>query len=105
MPAVAGKGARLGFLAGFPRLNPQGDSAATIVERLRELGYVEGRNLVVDYRHAEAEERLRELARELFAAGNEVIYAQGPYALRAACAASTITPIVGLDHETDPVAA
>src|SRR5256885_824296 len=76
--------ARLGFLASGP---VQG-AVSTIAERLRELGYVEGRNLVIDYRHAEPEERLRELAAQLVATGSQVIYAQGPYALRAARAAS-----------------
>ena len=97
--------ARLGFLAGFPRLMTQDAASTTIIERLRELGYVEGRNLVIDYRHAETEVLLRELAGQLVATGIQVIYAQGPYALRAACAASATIPIVGLDHESDPVAA
>jgi putative tryptophan/tyrosine transport system substrate-binding protein len=97
--------ARLGFLAGFPRLTMQGSAPSTIAERLRELGYVEGRNLIIDYRHAETEARLRELAGQLVATGSQVIFAQGPYALRAARAASAIIPIVGLDHESDPVAA
>ena len=77
----------------------------TIADRLRELGYVEGRNLVVDFRHAETEERFRELAAQLVATGTQVIYAHGPYALRAARAASASIPIVGFDHESDPVAA
>jgi putative ABC transport system substrate-binding protein len=97
--------ARLGFLASAPRLTTQGSSSTTIAERLRELGYVEGRNLVIDYRHAETDERLRELATQLVTTGSQVIYAQGPYALRAARAASAIIPIVGFDHESDPVAA
>jgi putative ABC transport system substrate-binding protein len=80
-------------------------TVSTIAERLRELGYVEGRNLIIDYRHAESEEALRELAGQLVATGSQVIYTQGPYALRAAHAASAIVPIVGFDHESDPVAA
>jgi putative tryptophan/tyrosine transport system substrate-binding protein len=110
LPLVAnaqprGKIARLGFLAGFPRLTTQGSISTTIAERLRELGYVEGRNLVIDYRHAEPEERLRELASQLVATGSQAIYAHGPYALRAARAVNAIIPIVGFDHETDPVTA
>jgi ABC-type uncharacterized transport system substrate-binding protein len=97
--------ARVGFLASAPRLTTQGSSSTTIAERLLELGYVEGRNLVIDYRHAETDERLRELASQLVTTGSQVIYAQGPYALRAARAASAIIPIVGFDHESDPVAA
>src|SRR5450631_1123194 len=82
------KMARLGFLAGFPRLQTQGSASTTIVDRLRELGYIEGRNLVVDFRYAETEERFRELANQLVATDTQVIYAHGPYALRAARAAS-----------------
>src|ERR1700682_5471660 len=95
--------ARLGVLAGTPRL-AQGNTS-TIAERLRELGYVEGRNLIIDFRHAESEEGLRELASQLVTTGSQVIYANGPYSLRAARAASAIIPIVGLDYESDPVAA
>ena len=95
--------ARLGVLAGSPRL-AQGNTSM-IAERLGELGYVEGRNLIIDHRYAESEERLQELASQLVATGSQVIYANGPYALRAARAASAIIPIVGFDHETDPVAA
>ena len=93
--------ARLGFLAS----GPVRGARSIIAERLRELGHVEGRNLVIDYRHAEPEEQLRELATKLVTTGSRVIYAHGPYALRAALAASTIIPIVGFDYESDPVAA
>ena len=78
---------------------------ATISARLRELGYVEGRNLVVDFRYTEAVERFPDLAAQLVAAGSHVIFAQGPYALRAAHDASATIPIVGLDNESDPIAA
>ncbi len=97
------KVARLGFLS-----STSAKGAASIVaERLRELGYVEGRNLVIDYRYAEPEPqaRLRELAIELVGAGSQVIWAHGPHALRAARAATTSLPIVGFDYESDPVAA
>lgn len=98
------KVARLGFLASSPReMIPH--VVSTMTERLRELGYVEGRNLVIDYRHAETEEGFRELATQLVATGSQVIFAQGPYALRGARAATAIIPIVGLDNESDPVAA
>jgi putative ABC transport system substrate-binding protein len=102
-PLEREKIARLGVLAGSPRV-AQGNTS-TIAERLGELGYVEGRNLTIDFRHAETEERLRELAGQLVTTGSQVIYANGPYALRAARTASAIVPIVGLDHESDPVAA
>jgi putative ABC transport system substrate-binding protein len=72
---------------------------------LRELGYIEGRNVIFDFRHADSEERFRELAAELVGIGVRVIFAVGQYAIRAARAATTTLPIVGLDNEIDPVAA
>jgi len=96
--------ARLGFLAPTPREMTE-VVVKTMTDRLSELGYVEGRNLVIDYRHAETEERFGELATQLVATGSHVIYAHGPYALRGARAASATISIVGLDNESDPVAA
>jgi ABC-type uncharacterized transport system substrate-binding protein len=101
------KTARVGFLASFPRPAlplPYG-TTTTIVDRLRELGYVEGQNLIIDFRNADSEERLRELATELVVVGVQVIYAHGPYALRAARGATVTIPIVGFDYESDPIAA
>jgi putative ABC transport system substrate-binding protein len=48
---------------------------------------------------------LQELAAELVGIGVRVIFAQNPYAIRAARAATTTLPIVGYDFESDPVAA
>src|SRR6185369_12009710 len=42
---------------------------------------------------------------DLVATGSQVIWAQGPYALRGARAASATIPIVGFDMESDPIAA
>ncbi len=96
--------AQVGFLVNSPResLRLPGE---TIVNRLRELGYVEGRNVTLDFRNAQSEERFRELATELVRAGVQVIFAQGPYALRAARGVTATVPIVGLDNESDPIAA
>lgn len=99
-----GKTARVGFLTMDPR-EAMPLVVGTIVDRLRDLGYVEGRNVIFDFRHADSEERFRELATQLVRVGVQVIFAQGPYALRAAHAATTTTPIVGIDNESDPVAA
>jgi len=45
---------------------------------LRELGYVEGQNLVIEYRYAEgSEERLRDLAAELVRLQVDVIVVGG----------------------------
>src|SRR5215831_9369535 len=63
-------------------------------DALRELGYLEGQNLVLMERHADgALERLPELATELATAKVEVIIALGP-AVWAAKQATTTIPIV-----------
>jgi putative tryptophan/tyrosine transport system substrate-binding protein len=60
---------------------------------LRELGYVEGKNIVLEYRTAEDRSRLAELATELVQQKVDVIVAQGP-AARAAKMATGTVPIV-----------
>ena len=72
-------------------------------QRLRELGYVEGKNIVIDYRYAEGKlERLPDLAAELVQLKVDVIVtAPSPGALAAKKASATI-PIVFIDA-ADPV--
>jgi putative ABC transport system substrate-binding protein len=62
---------------------------------LRERGYVEGQNIVVEYRAADGQlERFPALAAELVQLKPEVIVAQGTPAARAAQQATTTIPIV-----------
>ena len=96
--------ARVGYLTSSPR-DAQPGSTSHFFTRLGELGYVEGKNVVIDFRYADTEERLRERATELVDVGAKVIFAANPYALRAARAVTTTPPIVGYDYEDDPVAA
>ena len=71
-------------------------------EGLRELGYVEGRNIVVEYRFGERSvERLAEFATELARLNVNVIVALGETATRAARRGASDTPIVFLS--ADPV--
>ena len=71
---------------------------------LGELGYVEGRNLVVVARFAEERaDRLTELARELAQQKPDVIVAIGTSAIQAGKVATTTVPIVFLNNG-DPVA-
>jgi len=98
-----GTTARVGFLVFAPR-ETLNIVVPAMVDRLRELGYSEGRNLILDFRHADSEERFRELAAELVGIGVRVIFAPGSHAIRAARATTTTLPIVGLDNEIDPVA-
>ena len=91
----AGKIARIGYLATNLRGSPQASHEA-FVEELRGLGYVEGRNVVIEYRDAEGkDERLAALAAELVALNVDVIVAAaGTLAALAAREATRILPIV-----------
>ena len=71
-------------------------------QRLRELGYVEGKNIVIEYRYAEGKlERLPDLAAELVRLKVDVIVTAGS-ANSAAKKASATIPIV-FANDTDPV--
>jgi putative ABC transport system substrate-binding protein len=74
-------------------------------DRLRELGYVEGRNIVLEYRSARAVDRLASAAAELVRLNVDLIFApEGmPAALAAKNATSTIPVVMAL--VADPVAA
>ncbi|HSX81809.1 MAG TPA: ABC transporter substrate-binding protein, partial [Candidatus Saccharimonadia bacterium] len=62
---------------------------------LRELGYIEGQNIVIEYRYAEGrDDRLTDLAAELVRLKMEVIVAGGSPAIRAAQHATHTIPIV-----------
>ena len=98
----AAKVARLGFLALNLAANPPLPEAFR--QGLRDLGYVEGRNVVIEYRDAEGKyDRFPALAAELVASKVEVIVVTTvPSALAAQQATSTI-PIVFIGIG-DPVA-
>src|SRR5262249_5416569 len=73
---------------------------------LAESGFVENRSVIIEYRWAEEkEERLPVLAAELVRHSVDVIIAPGPSAIRAAKSTTGTLPIVGIDLESDPVAA
>jgi putative ABC transport system substrate-binding protein len=84
--------------------SPTDQMAAGIPTALRELGYVEGRNLVVERRWAGGDpERLPVLARELLQAKVDVIVTVGAQATRAVSQATSTVPIV-MYGNLDPVA-
>ena len=96
----AGKVWRVGILT--PGLPPPGPLDA-IREGLRELGYVEGQNIVIDWRFAEERnERLPRLARELVALAVDCIVAVNTPAAKAAKNATGTVPIV-IVRLADPV--
>jgi putative tryptophan/tyrosine transport system substrate-binding protein len=70
---------------------------------LRELGYVEGKNIVIERRHAEGKsDRLPALAAELVSLKVDVIVTSGPTATRPAKKATSTIPIV-MTFDDDPV--
>ena len=72
-------------------------------EGLRELGYVEGRNIVIDYRWAAGKlDRLPALAAELVRLKVDIIVSAGPTVTRAAKEANVTIPIV-MGFDDDPV--
>lgn len=89
-----GKVHRIGYLAGgLPNANPR--SIEAFREGLRELGWIEGRNIVIDYRFAEGRfDRLPDLAAELVRLKVDVIAAAATPAPVAAKKATGAIPIV-----------
>jgi len=93
---------RIGFL--------NATSPSTVAARLeafrqglRELGYVEGKNIVVEYRWAEGKiERLPDLATELVRLKVDVIVTASSTVTRAAKEATSTIPIV-MSNDNDPV--
>ena len=73
---------------------------------LRDLGYVEGQNLVIEFRSAEGHvERLPALTAELVQRNVDVLVAGGPEViLRAARQATSTIPIVMIAVDYDPIA-
>jgi ABC-type uncharacterized transport system substrate-binding protein len=77
---------------------------APALRRLAEMGYVEGRNLTVEFRSDSQEERLAALASDLVQHRVNVIFASSGPATSAAKAATTSIPIIFFTG-FDPVAA
>jgi putative ABC transport system substrate-binding protein len=99
-----GKVWRVGFLAARRVESIHSDVVFSGFSRgMRELGYVEGKNLAIELRSAEGNyERLAELAANLVELKVDVIVAAGATAVRAAQKASSTVPIV-MGTAGDPV--
>jgi len=93
---------RIGYL--------QGGSIATSTHRieafrqgLRELGYVEGKNIIIEWRYAEGKlDHVKELAADLVHLNVDVIVTGGPTITPAVKEATTTIPIV-MGYDNDPV--
>ena len=97
----AEKVVRIGVLSTYPMTPPR---FGTFVTAMRDLGYVEGRNLVLDFRSADGKpDQLPALAAELVTLKVDVIMTGGDSELQAARAATGTIPIV-MAPSGDPVA-
>jgi putative tryptophan/tyrosine transport system substrate-binding protein len=96
------KAPRIGFLA---ITSPRDMSLrmAAFRQGLRELGYIEGKTIVVDDRYAEGKlDRLRSMTAELVQLKADVIVTSGPIGTRTAKEATATLPIV-MAYDNDPV--
>ena len=92
----------IGFLvAGTP--SSHGRWAAALVQRLRELGWIEGRTIAIEYRWAEgSSERAAEIAAELIRLKVDVIVTSATVIVIAAKQATSVVPII-FAAASDPV--
>jgi ABC-type uncharacterized transport system substrate-binding protein len=93
---------RIGYLsATSPSVNPTRIEAFR--QGLRELGYVEGKNIAIEWRYAEGkQDRVPALAADLVRLKVEVIVTGGPAITPAVKEATTTIPIV-MGYDNDPV--
>jgi putative ABC transport system substrate-binding protein len=93
---------RIGYLLGRSAAE-SGDLATAFRRGLHDLGYVDGRTILIEYRYAEGRlERLPDLAANLVRLKVDVIVTAGEAAIRAARGATSTIPIV-MASAGDPV--
>jgi putative tryptophan/tyrosine transport system substrate-binding protein len=94
---------RIGYLSGTDRVTHDPRAEGTR-RALRELGYIEGQNIIIEYRHAEGKAgRNAELAAELVRLNVDlIVVAGGEGNIRAATNATKTIPIVMMG-QADPV--
>jgi putative ABC transport system substrate-binding protein len=92
MAQQAGRIYRLGIVSVGPRSLP---TYGAMIEKLRQLGFIEGQNLTIDFRiYAEHPDLIPEFMAELVKAHADVTMVNGDYAIRAAQKATTTIPIL-----------
>jgi putative ABC transport system substrate-binding protein len=90
----SGKHRTIGFL-GAATPSAASQWVAALVQRLRELGWIEGRTVAIEYRWAEGRnERLAEIAAEFVRLNVDVIVTWGTASVLAAKQATSVIPIV-----------
>src|SRR5258708_39329454 len=88
---VAADPPRVGFLTPLPESGPDREGFR---QGLRELGYVEGKNINVEWRRADTIQQAQALADGLINAKVDVIVASGTPAADAAMRATATIPVV-----------
>jgi ABC-type uncharacterized transport system substrate-binding protein len=98
-----GKVPHIGFLTNnSPTTFPAGDAAFRL--GLRELGYIEGKSIIIEWRYGEGKPgRLQEMLKELIRSNVAVIVSGGPSTTRLTKQSNTTIPVV-MATDPDPVA-
>jgi putative tryptophan/tyrosine transport system substrate-binding protein len=95
---------RIGYVSGTGDASNQGPYVDALRQGLRDLGYIEGKNLVIDYRGAEGKlDRIPSLVNDLVQLNVDVLVVPIPSAIHAAKHATKTIPIVMVTG-VDPVA-
>jgi putative ABC transport system substrate-binding protein len=95
---------RIGFVSGIGDPNTPGLQVEAFRRGLRELGYIEGKNVLIEYRYVEAKvDRIPSFVDELMQLKVDVFLSGHPVAIRAAKEATKSIPIV-IVALGDPVA-
>src|SRR6266487_3974619 len=81
---------RLGVLG----ISTPGPIQNALLDGLRNHGWIDGRNLIIEYRYAQSQDRLPALAAELIALNPDLIIASAPQAAAALKSATASIPIV-----------
>jgi ABC-type uncharacterized transport system substrate-binding protein len=89
-----------------PETEERQSTTTALLQGLRELGYVEAKNIAFEYRYGEGRhDRVRDLAAELVSSKVDIIVTSGIQATRAAKNATKAVPIVMIGVGADPVEA
>src|SRR5438132_9812375 len=95
---------RIGYVSGSGDANNPGPNVEAFRQGLRDLGYTEGKNIVVEYRYIEGKlDRIPSLVAELVQLKVDVLVVVALSSIRAAKQATKTIPIV-MVATVDPVA-
>ncbi|HEY8185707.1 MAG TPA: ABC transporter substrate binding protein [Pyrinomonadaceae bacterium] len=95
---------RIGYVSGTGDASNQGPYVEALRQGLRDLGYVEGKNFVIEYRGAEGKpDRTPSLVTELVQLKVDVLVVPTALSIRAAKQATKTIPII-MVTQVDPVA-